>query len=900
MHHRLHLTVLLLLAGFVPICLLFASGAEMPAPTEKDKAAIAEVRTQLEKHVSVEMLDITVASALDLLAKRAEVNLLLAGSDDAPAFQTHVTLCLDGARAIDILEVLCETSNLNYELRPGAVRVGSVPGEKARKAAIFGSYNVTDLTTNVADFPPPEDMFYPGGKGKPHEQYAQPPDTTPTLTNIADMIRNRVRPESWDATLGTSIEERGGILVVMQTEEIHALIRPLLTSFRSRNSRQVGIDVRSYDVKSIDVDGILHEMEARGVHRPNFDDAGIAAMEKLVHAGAAREIFNGSSVIYNAQLGLLHNLHEQRLLTEYEVSGDTFQPITRQIHTGTVLSATPFLSDDGTLITLCVRSANVDMIGTPENFVVQRGGMISSQGAGNSITVKHKKTDPKKEEKDKKEAEDVTNEYEISSQSKGSVAPTFGPLQIQLPVLAHSRICQDLVLHAGKFAGVSAPLGGSEGFTPGREMLVLMRCRPLVAAEPQLEPEKTDVAELSLAIRAALAKKLTVNLEIPFNRAIKAFSSQTKIPIVVDWHALENKADNPVTMDLKDARAEEALALILRSADATVIPYYSLLRVTSRSVANAKRVTLRIFDIRDLALSHADFPGELAEYPDERPVVTGCVFGTPPGRYYGAADFAAIVKDKMLSSEFIDPQTSVEEQSGKLVVVNTPEGLKKFEQALGQLRKTVSRPIAITTRWAVVNIPDLKAAIGAELPSVLDQKGAEKVLELIAKTGSKDIFCSRMVGFNEQRVSAFGGIERSVVLGYQVSGSILEPKIGAVLGGVMTEVRPLIIPGAGGKDSPKQITIETHLRLSRADAVTGVFDPIASEKGKESTQTPTLPGAPGKVHTPASDSQEISTTVRITDGGAALFRLPAAPWLEEKAVGERTTIVLLQAEQQKD
>jgi len=59
----------------VALAILLASAPAVfcgEAPQEdKDKAAIAALRAKLEKPVAVDMVDMTVARALDLLAKRA-------------------------------------------------------------------------------------------------------------------------------------------------------------------------------------------------------------------------------------------------------------------------------------------------------------------------------------------------------------------------------------------------------------------------------------------------------------------------------------------------------------------------------------------------------------------------------------------------------------------------------------------------------------------------------------------------------------------------------------------------------------------------------------------------------------------------------------------------------------
>ncbi len=51
---------------------------------------------------------------------------------------------------------------------------------------------------------------------------------------VSDQVMSFVEPDRWGADLGTSIEERDGRLVVMQTPAIHAKIARLLERFRRK------------------------------------------------------------------------------------------------------------------------------------------------------------------------------------------------------------------------------------------------------------------------------------------------------------------------------------------------------------------------------------------------------------------------------------------------------------------------------------------------------------------------------------------------------------------------------------------------------------------------------------------------------------------------------------------
>lgn len=68
-------------------------------------------------------------------------------------------------------------------------------------------------------------------------------DADPAPESVAELIMTRVCPSTWDSSLGTSIEEREGMLVVIQTPEVHAQIEKLLAGLRATRARAVSVEV---------------------------------------------------------------------------------------------------------------------------------------------------------------------------------------------------------------------------------------------------------------------------------------------------------------------------------------------------------------------------------------------------------------------------------------------------------------------------------------------------------------------------------------------------------------------------------------------------------------------------------------------------------------------------------
>ncbi|HYF50952.1 MAG TPA: hypothetical protein VEJ63_16170 [Planctomycetota bacterium] len=62
-------------------------------------------------------------------------------------------------------------------------------------------------------------------------EWTKVPGQNISATNIADMLRNRVRPETWDAALGTFIEESDNKLIIAQIPEVASAVLELLDIF---------------------------------------------------------------------------------------------------------------------------------------------------------------------------------------------------------------------------------------------------------------------------------------------------------------------------------------------------------------------------------------------------------------------------------------------------------------------------------------------------------------------------------------------------------------------------------------------------------------------------------------------------------------------------------------------
>jgi type II secretory pathway component GspD/PulD (secretin) len=215
--------------------------------------------------------------------------------------------------------------------------IGTLRAEEAKPKVEMRIYDVRDLTTVLSDFPvPPVLLHDAAASGVANPFDAQPAQET-TLATIAETIRNRVAPESWDAGLGTSIEERFGQLIVLQTAEKHTLIQQLLSSLRQYSKAHV--IVRAKLVSAPQVSGPTH-------YTPE-------ALAELLDPKKGAQVLAAPRLICgNTQLSHVLSGRKFSFVQDLDVSGQMMDPVVRTAVDGYALEVRPALSSDRMNVTL--------------------------------------------------------------------------------------------------------------------------------------------------------------------------------------------------------------------------------------------------------------------------------------------------------------------------------------------------------------------------------------------------------------------------------------------------------------------------------------------------------------------------------------------------------------------
>jgi Flp pilus assembly secretin CpaC/tetratricopeptide (TPR) repeat protein len=392
---------------------------------ETEPEWMAEIRRRLEKKVNFEFIQAPLVEAINFLQSVSEVNMILDPAVKAGG-ERPITLKMSQASLKLALEWILKLANLDYELRDNAVFISN-PGEFPPETTMQ-IYDVQDLILAIPDFPGPELELTPTGSGGAGALPAAAPQAATDEAQIVDMIKRRIRPDSWAANQNTSIEPRNGKLVVVQKPEVHRMIGSLLSDLRSTQKVLVVVEGRLLTIREglfedIGVDwgttgglpevptatpgaqytrGLLTSVgsvinnnlglspdrtDIASLHRQvagvqpqgglsaEFNFLNSLQLNAVLHAMRIKE--NGAIlqapklVVHNGQRAHMWIGTQQSYVSGWTGSGNTTTPQTNQLLTGVVFDVRPIVSANRRYITLELRPTFTELIDLGENTSTQ-------------------------------------------------------------------------------------------------------------------------------------------------------------------------------------------------------------------------------------------------------------------------------------------------------------------------------------------------------------------------------------------------------------------------------------------------------------------------------------------------------------------------------------------------
>lgn len=218
---------------------------------------------------------------------------------------------------------------------------------------------------------------------------------------------------------------------------------------------------------------------------------------------------------------------------------------------------------------------------------------------------------------------------------------------------------------------------------------------PCLAEDKSAEQEaKRHKLELERILNMLHTTKVSVDFkETPFEECIDFFRKMTKLNIVIDpkVHEKYPSEDMKVTLKVDELKLYSVFKIILRFWDLRMLYKDGVLFITTQEEV-AKRVRLRIYDVRDLVVPLQDFPGPSITLPatDEgEDPLSGVVWdwGDDPNVVAEPDELVNMIRTH------IDPESwentegaSVTISNGLLIVVASDEVHEKIALLLAQLR----------------------------------------------------------------------------------------------------------------------------------------------------------------------------------------------------------------------
>jgi len=205
---------------------ILARGDKGAVGDGREPAWMKSIRAKLDRKVSFEFVDTPLSEAINFLQTLTHVNMIIDPRATRGGRDVPVNLKVSDMNLGLALEWILKLAELDYQLKDNAVFI-SQPQNLAGEV-VLKVYDIHDFAAKPEDFPGPDlDLNAAGQPGKGVK------DGRPTVQSVAEMIQSRVADDTWSAELGTSIEERGGQLVIMQRPGAHRQIAALLEQLRA-------------------------------------------------------------------------------------------------------------------------------------------------------------------------------------------------------------------------------------------------------------------------------------------------------------------------------------------------------------------------------------------------------------------------------------------------------------------------------------------------------------------------------------------------------------------------------------------------------------------------------------------------------------------------------------------
>jgi hypothetical protein len=310
---------------------------------------------KLQKIVRVGYVDTPLESVMNHLSRLTETTIVLDRRAIGSSIRTPIDLTIEGVRASEALYWALRLANLDFEFRGKAVYVSTRSALVHRHVKLY-AYNIRDLIMEAPNFVGPDLLL----TGRTHVATTGASVGVGAIEEAAaifeegslpDMIQNRIEPSSWAAELGTSIEERDGQLLVVQTPEIHAKIARFLNHLREQSGQLVTIDARVLRLSP----RLVTQLFGNEVRSPLLSKEDRAKVDEMIALKQAEVVTTLRTTCYNKQQVYVLAGDQFTYIRDYDVAGSTYDPVVRALLSGAVLDVMPTIVQNAGRLKLKLR-----------------------------------------------------------------------------------------------------------------------------------------------------------------------------------------------------------------------------------------------------------------------------------------------------------------------------------------------------------------------------------------------------------------------------------------------------------------------------------------------------------------------------------------------------------------
>ena len=293
------------------------------------------------------------------------------------------------------------------------------------------------------------------------------------------------------------------------------------------------------------------------------------------------------------------------------------------------------------------------------------------------------------------------------------------------------------------------------------------------------------------------------------------------------------------------------------------------------------------YDVADLTSITTDFPGPgLTLRSAAGTVVDPFATATGPVRHRTAADLVTLIHDRMLPAEFADPETSIAENNGELLIMARKSTQLRAGHFLAELRHTCKLQVAV--KALLVPMADVPAA------TLFD---AEALAKLLGAPGmAAALAAPRILCTNGQRTHTRSGQLFSYIRNYDLAGAVYEPDVSTGLDGCVMEVLPIISGDGASVTTTLRFTYSTRIGKMETRAIV-LAPPVNAVEGKQAADVKlgdrTAAEVVLPIDAPAVNIQAISAELRIPHGKWVLAGVMNNP---DKDAQEKRLLLLVSAE----